>query len=725
MFRPDRPIKSKTEDILDRSSFAQAMGQAILDYKETDSLVLGLFGEWGAGKSSIINMVLEYIDSTYEDKTNEDKPIIIKFNPWNYSNQNQLVTQFFRELSVALKRADYATGAKNIGEKLEIYARFFEPLVFIPTAGTAFGILATLFRSSGKGLRGWGEAKSKDLETIKGELNGFLDKQTNRVIIVIDDMDRLSDIEIGQVFQLVKSLGDFHNTVYVLAFDKKVVVSALDRLQKGFGIQYLEKVVQVPFEIPLIPQKEVERLLFSQLDELIREVPQEKWDSERWGNVYLDGLRHFFNTIRDVNRYINSLRFSLSMVKEEVNIMDFLAITAIQVFIPEIYYGIRDNKEVFSGVSESTFGGSEATKEQAKARCDEVISRTNEYSQEKVKELLELLFPKLEAIYSNVYYDSQSLGEWRKDGRICSPYMFDIFFRLSIPKDEISRAELEMILSVAGNPDAFTEALLKLNEDGRIVRFLERLEDYTRSDIPENNIENIVTVLMDIGDIFPEGDTGFFGFNTPMRILRICHQLNRRLDSHEKRFVVFRNAMEKANRSLHTIVHEVSVQGQEHGKHGSKKSKPEGELTVNANHLEELEKLACSKIEAWAEDGRLYNHGELLYILYRWREWGDSARVDAYVKDMIKTDDGLTNFITSSLYKVKSQGVGSYVGRTTWQIGLKNISEFADLKQIEPRIRNIFSSSGFKDLDDKKKLAITTFLGTIDGTIKDAFNDID
>jgi predicted KAP-like P-loop ATPase len=724
MFRPDQPIKSKTEDILGRSSFAQAMGQAILDYKGKDSLVLGIFGEWGAGKSSIINMVLEYVDSVHEGKTNEDKPVIVKFDPWNYSNQNQLVTKFFRELSVALKRADYATGAKKLGEKLEVYARFFEPLVLIPTAGTAFGILATLFRSSGKAMRGWGEAKSKDLESIKSELNELLGKQSNKIIIVIDDMDRLTDIEIGQMFQLVKSLCDFHNTIYVLAFDKKVVVSALDRLQKGFGLQYLEKVVQVPFEIPLMPMHELQRFLLTQIDELIKEIPQEKWDQIRWGNIYYDGLRYFFNNIRDVTRYINSLRFGLSMVKNEINIIDFLAITAIQVFMPVVFYGIRDNKDIFSGVMESSYGSGEHIKEQTKARCDEIINMSTEFSKDMLKNFLKLLFPKLGAVYGNVYHGSESLGEWRKDGRICSPDIFDIFFRLSISKDEISKTELEAILSVAGNPDAFNEALLKLNKDGKIVRFLDRLEDYTHSYIPEENIENIITVLMDVGDLFPKEDSEFFGFDTPMRILRICHQLSRRLDSHEKRFIVFKNAIEKANRSLFTVVHEVSVQGQQHGKDGSKKQiPPEDQLTVNADQLKELERLACNKIEAWANDGRLSEHKELAYLLYRWREWGDPTKVYAYVNDIIKTDDGLVNFITSFLYKVKSQGVGSYVGRIHWQIGIKNILEFADLKQIEPRIRDILSSSGFDKLDEKKKLAIKTFIDTLDGKIKDPFND--
>ena len=301
--------------------------------------------------------------------------------------------------------------------------------------------------------------------------------------------------------------------------------------------------------------------------------------------------------------------------------------------------------------------------------------------------------------------------------------MFDIFFRLSIPKGELPKTEMEAIISLAGNPNAFREALLKLNEEGRIVRFLERLEDYTQSYIPEVNIETIITGLMDTGDLFTEEESAFGGLDSPMRIRRVFRQLSRRLDTHEKRFMVFKNAVEKANRSLLTIVYEVSVLGQQHGKDGSKHNPPESELTVNAAQLKELERLACNKIEVWALDGRLANHKDLPYLLYRWREWDGPAKVDSYVKDMIKTDDGLVKFVTTFLSKVKSRGGGSYVERIQWRMPMKDISNFVDLEEIKPRIRSIFSSQAFRALDERKQLAIRTFIDTIDGKTKDPFND--
>ncbi len=718
MFKSDRPIESQKEDILGRHQFAQSLGEAILGYKEEDSIVIGLFGAWGSGKTSIINMALEHIENVSEDKIDHDRPIVIRFNPWNYSNQNQLITQFFRQLSVVLRRPDYANNAKKAGERLETYAKFFAPFALIPTIGPIASILSKVFTNIGSATKSWGDLKANDLNGIRRELNELLRNQPHKIIVVIDDIDRLNDSEIRQIFQLVKSLGDFPNTIYLLAFDKNVVINALEKVQEGFGEKYLEKVVQIPFEIPLISKREIEHLLFAQLYELIKDIPENKWDQTYWGNIYHSGLKYFFGNIRDVTRYINSLRFSFEMVKDEVNAIDFLAITGIEVFIPEVYYGIRDNKDVFAGVFDD-FGRTDIVKEQAKRRCDQIISRVNEPSQEVLKDFLKRLFPKLESIYGNTNYASNWLDRWRRDCRICSPDFFEIYFRLSLPKGEISQREIETILSLGNNPKLFSEALLKLNEDGRITRFLERLEDYT-SDIPAGNIEAIITVLMDIGDMFPEGDSGFFGIDTPMRLLRLFYQLIHRFDSQERRFKILKGAMERTTRSLYTIVNEVSVQDQQHGRYGSKETQePEEKLTVNSEQLEELEKLACKRIESWAEDGRLAKHRHLPFILFRWKEWGQQERINDFVSKMIKNEDGLIDFITSFLSKSASRGMSDYVAKIHWRIDLKSVGEFVNLTEVEARIRKIFSSSDFEQLDDRKKLAIRTFLDTIDGKIEE------
>lgn len=727
MFRPDQPIDSVKDDLLSRSSFATSLADAILAYTNKNSIVTALYGEWGSGKSSVINMALGHLARVSEQLPKHQRPIVIRFNPWNYSDQNQLLAQFFRELSVVLKRKDYGADASKAGKQLEVYSEFFKPLALIPepTGFAAFLSVATskVLKLVGGAATKWGDLKSKDLAEIRRQLDQLLSRQERKILIVIDDIDRLNNAETRQIFQLVKVLGDFPNTVYLLAFDREVVINALQKVQEGPGEEYLEKIVQIPFELPIISKQEVERLLFSQLDELISDIPEGKWDPTYWGNVYHSGLRHFFGNIRDVTRYINSLRFAFSMVKDEVNAIDFLAITALQVFEPGVYAGIRDKKDVFAGIFGESGSGRDAIAAQAKARCDEVLARAVVLNQEQVKEFLENIFPKLESMYSNMGYGYDWLVSWRLSARVCSPDVFDTFFRLSIPKGELSQKEIETIIGLSGEEQAFSESLMKLKEDGRIVRLLERLEDYTREAIPLERIPPIVRVLMNIGDTFPEGKQGMFETDTPMRILRLFHQLSRRFEEQAKRFEILKDAMVNATGSIYTVVHEVGVLGQQHGKWTSKKEPPEpGEnRTVNTAQLEELEKIACDKIRASAAAGRLGEHPNLVSILYSWQRWcpdgGDA--VSKFVKTLAATNDGLINLIQAFVGKSYSQGMGDYVGRVNWRINLKSVSDFITVDELSPKVRTILGSGEFQSLPADSKRALQTFIDTVDGKVKE------
>lgn len=721
MFKTDQPIQTQNEDLLGRSSFAKSLGNAILNYGFSESISIGLFGEWGSGKTSIINMALEEIKTLGKKLKKENEPIVIKFNPWNFSDQNQLITQFFTQLSGALNKPDQAKKHIKLGQAIQNYASFFEPFTYVPGL-SALGNTAKAIKGVGTAAEKAGLLQSKNLSEIKLQISIYIKNLGRRIIIVIDDIDRLNNTEIRQVFQLVKSLGDFPSTIYLLSFDKKVVINALKKVQEGPGHEYLEKVIQVPFEIPKISKHEVEKLLFSQLDEIIYGIQEEKFDQTYWGNIYHSGLKFFFRNIRDVTRYTNTLRFSFEMVKDEVNIIDFMAMTAIQVFIPDVYYGIRDNKEIFSGIYNDQLNSSTKLKEQDAKICDEVINRVNYPSYDILKDFFSRLFPKLESIYGNHGYSYSFLESWRKEGRVCSPDNFYTFFSLSIPRGELSRKEIEQLLQLGCNQIDFSAALLRLKDEEKIIRFLERLEDYTKDAIPIENINPMVCSLMDIGDMFPEGEPGFYECGTSMKVLRLFHQLSRRLETHQERFLLFKEAIEEANISLYTIVNEVGVQMQEHGEYSSEKEPtPLEQRAVEPEHLIELKKMACSKIERWAEDGRLANHAKLVSILYLWQRLSSQKKVKSYVSKIIRDDIGLTAFLLSFLSKTKSHGMSDFVGKISWRVSVKSIENFACKNEIEPRIRSIRQNNEFKKLDAKVKLAIQTFLDTVDGKIDDRF----
>lgn len=505
-----------------------------------------------------------------------------------------------------------------------------------------------------------------------------------------------------------------------------MVIKALEKVQEGSGTAYLEKVVQIPFEIPAISEQDVNHLLLKELNELLRDFPKNRFDENHWNRVFHGGFKYFFRNIRDVTRYINSLKFSFGLVKDEVNFVDYLAITAIQVFMPEVYYGIRDNKEVFIGVHNQYYSHSDnysnlyrSIEDFYKKICDEIIKKGDRFSEEVLRDFLIILFPKLEYFYYNNENYTTSLDTWKKECRICSPEMVDVYFKLALPKGSFSQKEIYEILELGNNSELFSNRLLKLKEEGRIIFFLDRLEDYTVKDIPEENIEPIITSLMDVGDLIIKKHVFFSG--TDSSIFRIVHKLLHRFKDQEIRFNIIKRAIEHAKRSLYIIVFEVGGLEGEFDEHASKESSvTDGNLTVNSEQLEELKKLVCKKIETWADNESLAEHLQMDYILYYWKVWGDIKKVDSFVRNMIKDDIGLINFISRFLnHSIFNYQEGT---DTHLKINLKNIKEFVDLEEIESRIRKIYSLD-IEKLDKQQRKAIELFLDTYDGKNKRRFLD--
>jgi predicted KAP-like P-loop ATPase len=191
-------------------------------------MTVGLYGSWGSGKTSIINMAIDYLTKKYTDKV-----VVIKFNPWIFSSTESLHLAFFSTLASRLDTKLYK-GKHSIGELLRKYAKLTGPLsdtvgMFFPPASWPTRV-ASILSSFGKT-----EASSSekvDIDETRHLINELLSKSGKRIVVVIDDIDRLDSDEIHQVFKLVKNVAHFQNISYLLAFDQVVVAKAIRQIQK-------------------------------------------------------------------------------------------------------------------------------------------------------------------------------------------------------------------------------------------------------------------------------------------------------------------------------------------------------------------------------------------------------------------------------------------------------------------------------------------------------------
>lgn len=706
MFDADRPIQNYQQDQLRRSTFAKYLARCMLNHTQKDSLVIGLYGASGNGKTSIINLTLEELRSAASNMFDNEKPIILNFSGWSYSGQGKLIYHFFRRLSAELRAFPYLENSQRIIHLLELYVSYFTEQPVPKKLQTEQRSFKEIFTKD----ENYSWESGRDLTQVKAELNELLAQSKHKIIIFIDNIARLEDQEIKQIFQIVKSMGDYANTIYVLSIEKQIMNKALHRMH--YPPRYLDKIVQLPFEIPPISKQDLENILLNRLNTIVESLPQEAWNANYWADIYYSTLRQYFENFRDVTRFLNIVSFAFPMLKDVVNPVDFLALAAVYIFEPNVFYGIRDNKDLFADLVDNVIQFTPEKLAEDKARCDEILSRSERISHDLLLQLLLRLFPRLCAVYGveTSNYHSETLA--RKNLRVSSPDLFEVYFRISIPVGYLSESEMHAILNLAKDEEGFALALMRLNQDERILRFLSLLDGSEINTIPVDQTGSIISALMDSADLFPEGEVNAVSFNTPMRIHRIFHQLLNRIKSSVKRFAIFEEAIKKSNKSLYIIVHELTQQGKQHSEN------EDGVLPVEHRdftliQLQDLQMMAVKKIKYWAETQRLMEHPKLLPILYVWKNWGDIGECRQFVNNMVSDDKGLLMFLGAALKKPIEQAATKIEKSPDWVQYLQNIEDFIPAAKLESRAVRIFEDLSFEQLREREQLAIMIFLDLI------------
>lgn len=737
MFIADRPIQTKIDDFLGRTRFSKDLGKSIASWSEKESLVIALYGRWGSGKSSAINLMKEDISNS----DLQDKITTIEFNPWLVSDMHNLTNHFFNELAKELELKFDSEKDKKIAQKLRLYSQLlnFSPdksllielqskvllglgIVSISSSQISqwlglsqgwingifftFGfifLLIELFKGTLSNVSEFFEHRSKEKTIIelKEEIRKELLTRKKKLLIIIDDIDRLNQQEIREIFRLVRINADFPNTVYLLSFDRSIIEQNLEEQAGVSGKDYLEKIVQVNFDIPVAPPTKIAKFLFSELDRILDNLPKEVKryfdnNNPHWTNVYHSGYKNFFQNIRDVKRYSSSLEFNLSLMNQEeileVNPIDFMAIEAIRVFAPDWYEFMKSKKEMFTSTSRDVRNRDENP---TKIELEKEIQKLPLAMQESIRLLIRRLFPQIDGIYQYGYstYGGEWHSEWSKELRICSAINFNSYFTL-IPggdDEELSQLEIYSILASAKTIDSLEETIKNYIENNKIRKVLTRIQDYT-SDfkyIPQENVPNIVQVLFDLSDIIPDEKFGFFDFGSDMDAMRIVHQLLKRDSDKQRNYEILKSSI-RGSKGLYGPIQRISIESSR-----IEKGKPEEELSIPSGNIKELQHLCLDKIKYFRTEGKLLDNKKLLSILYRWKEWDDDRVWEKFIQqDVINNDSNVVKFLEKFVSEIQSQSAGDYGVRNIKKFNYKSLQDFVDLEQVKNRLNKIKSSNG-------------------------------
>ena len=127
----DAPITEPGQDRLNRAPFARRIAEAILAWNDESSIVIGIYGQWGSGKSSVLNLVTAKLEESVASRPSDKDPLIIHFNAWGYSQQAQMITAFFNTLSSRLDVPDETASGRKIAKRLQAYSSLLAPVQFV------------------------------------------------------------------------------------------------------------------------------------------------------------------------------------------------------------------------------------------------------------------------------------------------------------------------------------------------------------------------------------------------------------------------------------------------------------------------------------------------------------------------------------------------------------------------------------------------------------------
>ncbi len=240
-----------------------------------------------------------------------------------------------------------------------------------------------------------------DVHKLKEKIEKALRNANQPVAFIVDDIDRLTKEEIRELFTALRAIADFPNICYLLAFDREVVVKALDSAQGIRGDDYLHKIVQVPLQLPLPPRKALELMLVKRLNVLFEDTPPELNDKPRWNRFFRDGIRHFIETPRDALRLANSVAISYRYVQGERKCADYVAFKTLSAFCPLVYRLVESNRDKFAGLRR------EDLRDQSKRGAIERfhkgwLKEVPGKESRRVVSLLTVMFPVLESIFEGI-----------------------------------------------------------------------------------------------------------------------------------------------------------------------------------------------------------------------------------------------------------------------------------------------------------------------------------
>lgn len=310
----DKPITCSDDDELHFGEDVNGLFNQINNCKAQSSFSIGINARWGDGKSSFINLLIEKF------RENEEHFIVIQFNPRHAPN-GSIQASFFEMLFSELSKYD-----SRFTHSFNDYLRVIDVM-----ADNKY--LSAIFKTT----------KLLNRESEKDKIDEAIKRLNKRIIVIIEDLDRLMADEIIEVFKLIDGNASFDNIIFISAYDK-IRIQSLIKQSDAYSA-YSDKFFVHERILPLLTRESILGYLSNNLTKGIRLENDEEEEIKRIITNDNSFFKTYLHNLRDVKRYINSVRPSLAGVSGELKIRDYLLIGLVRYRYPQEYRLLYDQNE--------------------------------------------------------------------------------------------------------------------------------------------------------------------------------------------------------------------------------------------------------------------------------------------------------------------------------------------------------------------------------------------
>ena len=682
----DEPIISAHQDELSRTPLAAMVGDELRHAPKGSSFVVAITGPWGTGKTSALNLVVESLGN------DASPPRVVHLDPWLFSGSEQLVREFLTELSAQLAvKAKRGTALKKVADVLLSYAESLRHLDTLPGGSwLARGATAAKF------LRRFTRPKEPpSTYRLKCQLHELLASSGLRIVVIVDDVDRLLPGEIREVMRLVRTLADFPNMAYLLAFDKARVEQALESegavSGRGFGRGYLEKIVQVQHELPAPTQEDLSRILFSRLAAALVDVETLPFEREDWTNIYHSVVRPLLLTVRDVKRYTNAVAAAVRLLGAEVSVVDILAMEAARLFLPDFFRLLASSCDLLTSPAPPV-GFADRNDAELKRRVDTLIEAAGA-QRDVATQFLQRVFPASARLLGGPYYGTDFLSGWIRERRVASPEVLNYYFEHQLARTALPTRMIRTLFESLTKPEELDEALSALRPE-QLEHAISRLDDYDGKFSREAIESSIPVFLARYGELSDEAP-GMTLRSPRLRMSGLVYRMVKSIEDESRRRDLVHAVLPRID-TLSARLELVRIVGHDENA---------GHKLVTLEDAETFEHEVLAQIFE-ADTVSLRNEPEIKNLA-RFIRNRDPHGADEWVTVKFSDDLLFMYLLEQSISEVHSQTVGSYAVRSSTQLQWDYLAWLLGEDFLKRRIAEIAASGTAAQLNHEAQ-------GTID-----------